>query len=604
MWTRLSFSAADEIDRQFRNYYVYGQLKPGLTVAAAGSQMAMIAARLARAFPQTNKDWSVTVTPMVTFVVGNVKPALIALFCAAGCVLLIGTANLANLFLVRCLARERGMAVRAAMGAGRRRLIGELLVEASVVALIAGTLGVGVAAAGVRGLRALAPLTMPRLNEVTVDGRVVAFCALVSVTTVLLFGVLPAWRTSRTNLADLLKQGGRGTDSTHRHRLQDLLVALQIGVALVLLTGAGPLIKGIDHFWHQPPGFEPEHVLTALVNLPPKRYPTRAQQIAFFTGLVDRLATQPGIVDASASDAVPGDNFYPARFTIVGTSVDQTDVPTGYVLGVTPAFFQTMGIKLLRGRGILPTDDDRSIRVAVIDALLARQYFGQRDPIGQRLALQDTADTMEIVGVAASIKMGGLTAPDRPAVYTPWAQWPDMYANVAVRTAGDPAKAIPLLRRFVAAADPTVPLSYVLPLSKRVAFSVGTARFASFLALLFAAVAVTLGVIGVYSVLAYVATQRRRDIAVRMALGATPRDVFGAVLGHAVALTGLGIILGAGAAWILTRVLASLFVGVSPHDPGIFIGAAVTFATVALLAASAPAFRTTRVNPVVALTST
>ena len=315
MWTRLSFTARDlaadtstteRFGRARHFVFVYGRLRNGVTPEFAQSELQTIARRLAAAYPATNQNWSAVAEPVLQDAEGAIKPALIALLAAAGCVLLIGAANLANLFFVQCLARDRGMAVRTAMGATRGRLARTVLTEAATLGLVGGTLGVGVAVAGAHALRLLAPSWLPRLSQVNVNGRVVAFCAVTSIATVLVFGVLPAWQSAQGNLAHLLKEGGRATGSARRQRLQDVFVVLQVAVALVLLTSAGLLVEGFDHFRRMDPGFQPNGVLTAEIDLPVSRYPTPERQAAYARRLVQQLVAAPGVQDASVSDAVPG----------------------------------------------------------------------------------------------------------------------------------------------------------------------------------------------------------------------------------------------------------------------------------------------------------
>ena len=605
LWTRLSFTSADLRGRKYGPYVVFGRLKPGVKQEAAQSAWQTIARRLAAAYPQTNAGWSILAMPIEEQFVGNVRTALVTLLCAAGCVLLIGAANLANLFLVRCLAREREMAVRTALGATRGRLVRELVVEAATVGLVAGAAGVGVAVAGVRALRALAPRSLPRMNEVGVNGQVIAFCALASITAVLIFGVLPAWRVSRDSLANALKEGARGTSSAQNRRLQDVLVVLQVAVALVLLTGAGLLVASFTHFQRMDPGFRPDGVLTAMIQLADKRYPTPERQAAFASSVAERLAAQPGVTHASVSDALPSGFLIVLPFSVLGDPPkDPTQLPAAYGTAITPDYFSVMGIKLVRGRGVLPTDNGRSTKIAVIDELFVRRVFAARDPIGRRIALEGLPDTLEIVGVSTSVKQNGLATEDRPEMYVPFAQFPAAYAFVALRTSANPVTETRELKEAVTTVDPTVPVSDVESMSERMAQTIGMTRFSTFLASLFAVVALVLGAVGIYSVLAYIVSLRQREIAVRIALGASIGHVMGDVLRRALALTGIGILVGSFLAWILTRTLAGLFLDVSPHDPSVFIGAAGTFAVVALAAASVPAFRTTRVNPVVALTAT
>ncbi len=610
LWVRIYFEPGEATLRDGRYLDVYGRLKPGVSVEAAERDLQTIAGRLAVAYPKTNQNWSVAVTPLIDQLVGPVRPALVMLFAAAACVLLIGAANLANLFLVRCLAREREMALRTALGATRGRLVRGLLVEATLLSATAGALGVAVAVGGVRALRALAPPTLPRLDQVGVDAHVILFCAVASIATVLVFGLLPAWQVSRGSLAESLKEGGRGTGSAHRHRLQDGLVVLQVAVALVLLTGAGLLVESFVRFQHMDPGFRSAGVLTAQIALEGDRYPTAERQQVFLQTVIERLAAQPGVEAASVSGGVPGWAVRPAiPFDIVGDAAPEPGrEPVSLFSAASPGYFRTMGIRLLRGRALLPTDDRRAGRVVVVDELLAKRFFGGRDPIGRRLVydIGFGSDTMQVVGVVASTKENGLAAEDIPQTYAPVSQvlgGHGAQAFVVIRTLGDPHAHVRTLKRTIASLDPNVPVSDIKTMSDRMMQSVGTTRFSTFLASLFAVVALILGVVGIYSVLTYIVSQRRREIAVRIALGASHSHVMNDVFRQALVLTALGIAIGSGAAWLLTRALAGLFLGVSPHDPTIFIGGAAIFAAVAVAASTLPAFRTTRVNPVTALTS-
>ena len=615
LWTRLSFSAAQvgaagatrmaRIGRAKRWVYAYGRLKPTITPDFAQRELQMIAGRLAASYPETDRNWSAVAVPIVEQVEGAIRPALIALLAAAACVLLIGAANLANLFLVRYLAREREIAVRTALGATRIRVLRELLMEALALSLAGGTLGVTLAVVGARALRLLAPATLPRLHQVGVDARVVAFCALALMATVLVFGLLPAWQAAGGSLAPVLKEGGRATGSARRYRLQNVFVVLQVAVALVLLTGAGLLVESFDHFRRMDPGFRGEGVLTAEIDLPAERYTTTDRQALFAHRVVEELEAQPGVEAASISEVVPGLMTGENGFSIVGDPAWKPgEVPIAYAIAVSADYFRTMGIRVLRGRGLLPTDDRRAIDVAVINERLARQFFPNRDPLGHRITWQNLPDTVQIVGVVTSVKQGGLEEPDRPEMYVPFAQFPNTLAFLALRTSGDPASRVRLLRRVVASVDSTAPVSDVATMNERMTASLGTGRFSAFLASLFATIAVVLGMVGIYSVLAFVVSHRQREIAVRIALGASRSHVIGSVLLQAMRLTGIGLALGSGMAWVLTRLLANLFAGVNPHDPTIFISALVVFAFVALTAACIPAVRTTRISPVVALNST
>jgi putative ABC transport system permease protein len=601
VWTRLSFSGAEAAARNRAELNVYGRLKPGVTPEQAQQELRVIAARLALAYPATNEGATIKTEPLLDTLVGEVRPALITLLAAAGCVLLIGAANLANLFLVRYLARERELAVRAALGATRGRLIRELTLEALTLGVAGCALGVGLAVAGAAALRQLAPPTLPRLNQVGVDGRVLAFCALATMAAVIVFGLLPAWRASRGNVAETVKEAGRGTASARRHRLQSALVVLQVSVALVLLTGAGLFVESFARFRRIDPGFKPDGVLTAQITPPPGRYAQKDEHARFLNSVVEHLSAVPGVRSASVSLNVPAGPYQIATgFAIIGDpAADAAHSPLADLMCVSPEYFRTMGMRLQRGRGVLPTDDSRSPGIVVIDNVLARRYFGTRDPIGRRL---DTGDTVTIVGVVSGVRHHGLAADEIPVLYAPFAQCPAPFAFLEVRTAGDPAALANAVKHAMSLVDPNVPVSDVKTMSVRVAQSVGTTNFSTFLVSLFALVAFVLGVIGIYSVLAYTVAQRRREIGIRIALGATGGHVVGDVVRRALVLTGVGVALGSGVAWCMTRALSGLFLGVSPHDPAIFIGAPLVFAAAALVAASVPAVRSTRVDPVVVLT--
>jgi predicted permease len=614
IWVRLSLPPGALIHRDYHSLYAYGRLAAGATPEAASREVETIAQRLAAAYPQTNANWSAFTIPLVDQLVGPVRPALVMVLAAAGCVLLIGASNLANLFLVRLFSREREIAVRIALGATRGRLVRELLAEAGILGVLAGAIGVGAAIVGTRVLRGLAPSTLPRLDQVGVDGRVVAFCAVSSIATVVIFGVLPAWYTSRGSLADVLKAGGRTSASAQHRRMQSSLVILQVVVALVLLTGAGLLAESFERFRLADAGFRAEGVLTARVSLPDERYPTPERATAYADEAVRQLGALPGVTSAAITSLLPNGGGVASQlrfpFNVVGDPVpDPTEEPDARPAYVTPDFLRTMGIALKRGRALLPSDDRRGRNVVVVDERFVREYFGSRDPIGRQLMIIGPDSGMvEIVGVVSQVKQGGLIADDIPWIYFPLAQAPTTFdfgqgMTVVVRTAGDPEAVTAGVRRVMRGIDGSVPFYDVRTMEARVAESVGTPRFSTFLASLFAVVALVLGAIGIYSVMMYAVSQREREIGVRLALGASRGRVMRDVLWRALSLAGIGIGAGAIVAWAVTRALASLFVGVSPHDPIIFVGAAGAFAVVALVAASVPAVRTTRVNPVVALSA-
>lgn len=603
LWTRLTFGGDDLLHRDWHSLSVVGRLKDGVTREDAQRDLDLIAKRLGHAYPQTDRDWFISTVPVLDQIVGPVKPSLLMLLLAAGCVLLIGMANMANLFLVRCLGRERELAVRTALGATRARLLRELLAEAAMIGIVASTVGVALAAGGIRLLRSLGPPTLPRLDAAELDGHVLMFSALAAIMTVLIFGALPAWLSSQHDPANAMKEGGRGTSSRRHHRVQHALVVLQVAVALVLLTGTGLLTKAFEQFRHSDLGFRPGGVLSASIALPAKQYDTPAREGAFVDAVTERLASLPGVDGAAASSALPGTAGYRWAYLTVGDPTSDYDhAPTVRPVFVSPGFLRTMGIQLIGGRDILPTDNRSSVKVALIDERFARQIFAGRNPIGARLVPTNgpDVDTVEVVGVTRSVKQGGLTPEDVPWVYLSLAQSPivGVVKNIVLHTGGDPTGQAAALKRVIASIDGSVPVYGIKSMDASVAQSVSMTRFSTFLASVFAAIAITLGMIGIYSVLAYIAGQRRREVAIRIALGARRSVIVGDVIRHALILAAVGVALGSAGAWWMARAFAGLFAGVDPHDPGVFVGASVVFAIVALVAAAMPAFRSASINPV------
>ena len=601
VWTRLTFTGTAAFDRTRHFLTVYGRLKPGVSPQAAQSALRLINVRLAAEFPVSRANTSLTVVPLLDQLLGPVRRALFILMAAAGCVLVIGAVNLANLFLVRYVAREGDLAVRAALGATRRRLITELSVEAATLGLPAGLLGLFVAVGGVHALRILAPPTLPRLDQLGLDARLFMFCALISLATVFVFGTLPAMRVSRVGLADVIKDGRRATGSAEQYRVQSSLVVIQVALAFTLMIGAALLVGEFNRFRDMDPGFRPQGVMTARIDLPRDRYPTAERQADFVSRVVQHLNAQPGVTAASASDGLPGSGTFQLPVFLVGDpSAADGPPPFAYAIHVSPDYFRTMGIALRRGRGVLPTDDLRASKIAVVDEQFARRFFAGRDPIGQRILLGG-GDTTEIVGITASVKQGGFAEPDLPQFYMPITELMRPFAYIEVRTPGDPDAYAVTLRKVVADLDRAAPVSDVKAMSDRFEQPFAAVKFATFVAALFALAALLLALVGIHGVLAYVVRQRQREIGVKIALGASRTHVMGDVLRRAFALTGTGIVIGLGAAWGLTPLLSTLLVSVRPRDPITFVGSVIAFSVAALLAASVPTLRATRINPVEAL---
>jgi putative ABC transport system permease protein len=604
-WTRLSFPPDVLTHRDWHYIHAYGRLKPGVTPGAAQADLESVARRLAQVYPQTNKGWSVVTIPLLDGLLGAVRPALIMVLSAAACVLMLGLATLTNLLLARGLTRERDVAIRTALGATRGRIARELLLEASTVGLGAAALGMAFASVGVRALRALAPSDLPRLSGVTVGGPVIAFCIIVSFAAVMVFGTIPAWRWSDRSMSELLREGGQGTGTARRHRLQGGLLVLQVAVALVLLIGTGLFVKTLQGYWTTDPGFQPRDVLTAQIALP-DRYTSGDRQDTFVARLAEELAAQPGVEAASISSALPGGADLRWAFTVAGEATTPGQEPVARPVFVSPDYFRTMGIALRRGRGVRTTDDRHAERVAVVDEVLSRRVFGGRDPVGRYLRfIEPDTDLVRIVGIVTHVRQGGLIAEDVPLLYLSIAQTPGpgLLSDVAMRVSDNPNAHIAMLGRTIAGMDAEIPVYDVRTLSARVAQAIGTTRFAALLSLLFTVAALAIGVVGIYSVLSFLVTQRRREIGVRLALGASAARVVRDVMRRVFVLTGVGMALGTIGAWWLMQLFGQLFGRVSPHDPMVMVAAVAVVALAAAAAASVPALRAASVSPVEVLRS-
>jgi putative ABC transport system permease protein len=602
LWTPLTIPPPLRSDRNAHMLAVIGRIAPGTTIDAARREMATISARLGEAYPESNKDWTVTLVPILDQIVGKLRPALMALMAAVVFVLLIACADVANLTLARGYARAREVAVRGALGAGRRRIALQMLTENIVIALLGGAVGVGFATLGVRALRMLAPANLPRLEDIGVDARALAFGIAASLVTALVFGLLPALQGSRIDLANALREEGRGASASKRARLvQRSLVVTQIAFAMVLLTGATLLFRSFVSLANRPLGFDTDQVATGQLTLPRRGYVDEAAQIRYATGLLDRFRGQPGVESAAIAGAMPGS---PTSFFLLSIQnvpeTDPTNRPTAFFVPASPEYFATLGIRLKTGRTFTAADGADAPPVTVVDELFVKQFLGSRDPLTQRVFLAtDDSVPRRIIGVVATVKQAGIDAEERPTTYLPLAQAPAADMSVLVR--GRTVPPLATLRSTVGAADADVPLYDVQSLSDRVAASVGPTRFYTVLASVFAIIAVALGAIGVYGVLADAVSRRRRELGIRVALGASPNTLVGGVLADGARLASIGVGVGLLASFWTGRALRALLVDVGERDPIALIGSAVVFGVVALLASLGPAARAVRADPIEAL---
>jgi putative ABC transport system permease protein len=589
-------------------YDVVARLAPGITREAAEVEVRAIARRLEQQYPADNAKRSARLVPLQESIVGDARPALLVLLGAVVLVLLIGCANLANLFLARAASREREIAVRAALGAGFAQLVRHLFAESLLLSLAGGAAGLVVAWGGMRALLALAPQTIPRADQVALDLPVLLFLLTVSLLTGLVFGVLPALQLGRADVRlGSLRDGARGsTAGRSRRRWRTSLVVSEVALATVLVIGAALLIKSFRQIQGTDPGFTPSGLLVAHVELPAARYAKSDAIVRFFEDLRRDVDALPGVQSASIAYEHPLSEGWTSSFVIDGRSPPpRGQEPEARVRPVQPGYFRTAGIRLLQGRDVSPQDRMGTPGVVVVNESFARRHFPGESPIGRRL-LRDAwwpgaPSAFEIVGVVSDERFLGLAASSAPATYFPHAQFPMNEMWVVVRTGGDPLALVRGLRARVWQLDSSLPVDDVHAMTDLLGRSVAEPRFNSALLSLFAGAALLLAAIGIYGVLSYTVTQRTGEIGVRMALGATRGGVMRLVVSQGLGVALAGIVLGTLAALGLARALESLLYGTSGRDPVIFAGAVALLTTVAAFAAWVPARRASRIDPLQAL---
>lgn len=581
--------------------------RPGSTPAALQGELQSITRRIKAQFPDAPSDWMLGTAPLKEELIGNVKPALLVLLGAVTLVLLIATANIANLLLARATARRKEMAIRVALGAGRIRLARQLMTESLVLAGVGGALGVILSLWGTDLLVRLAPRGLPRLNEVGIDIRVLVYTALGTLVCGLLFGLAPALHACRDHPSRSLIDGGRGSTDRAGQRLRSLLVVSEFALAVMLLIGAGLLIRSFVHLQHVSPGFDTDDILTASVSLPQARYADEHARAAFFRELLQRARSLPGVRSAAISMALPPDLLVMTNpYTVEGRPLPPGQhAPAIAHLLISPGFFQVLGVSILRGRDFSEADTGTAPAILVINQTMARTLFPGEDPIGRRLQLGDPdpgAPWVTIVGIVGDVTYRGLDAAPSPTMYTPYEQnlwWPTMH--LVMRSTIEPAALARSVRSQVAAIDPLLPVTRVRTMRELLGRSVAEPRFRTTLLGVFASVALLLATVGIYGILSYTVAQRTREIGIRMSLGARRRDVLRLVLRQGMALAGAGVAIGLMSALALSRVLAGLLFGVGPTDIATFGTVSLVMAAAALLACYLPARRATRVDPMVAL---
>ena len=576
------------------------RLKPGITREQAEARMNVIAQQLEEQHPE-DKDWRIRIVSLRDEIVGGAQTMLLILFGAAGFVLLIACVNIANLLLATATARQKEIAVRTALGAGRLRLVRQMLTESLLIAVGGGVAGLVVARWGIEALVALAPKQIPRLHMLSLDWRTFAFALAASLLTGALFGLAPALQISRVNLNESLKEGGRGSSGGSRHnRLRGLLVIAEVSLAFVLLIGAGLLMRTFFYLQNVDPGFNPERVLTATIDLPSARYSTGRKASSFYRELIGRLAALPAVQGAAATSDLPWTGYDEnTSFGIEGRQFSDDEYPSAQYHFATPDYFRTLGIPLLEGRFFSEADDADAPRVIVINKSMADRYWPDADAVGQRVRLW--GETRMIAGIVGDLKDSPGELRAKPGFFFPVNQQAQSGLVLVMRTERDPMSLLAAMRSEIAALDKERPLSDVRTLEQIASAAVARTRFTMLLLSVFAGVALLLAAVGIYGVVSYSVTQRTHEIGIRVALGAQQRDVIGLVArqGMALALAGMGA--GLAAALVLTRVMSSLLFGVSAGDPITFAGIAVLLMGVALGACFVPARRALKMDPMVAL---
>jgi predicted permease len=599
----------NKLDRGPHYLRVIGRLKPAVTLEQAQAEMSALAARLAEQYPEKIAGHGVKLELLRDVVVGDIGPALFVLLGAVGFVLLIACANVANLLLARVGVRQKEIAVRTALGASRLRIVRQLFTESLMLSVGGGAAGLLIAVWGVNWLVSMSPGTIPRVHEIAVDPRVVCYTLLISVATSLLFGLAPALQASRPDLTGALKEGGRGSAGLLRNRLRSVLVISEVALSLVLLIGAGLMIRSFAKLNQVDPGFNPYQVYTMGVALLPSKYPDDGRVASFYSQLLERAAATPGVASAGAISDLPFSGADTSdSFTIEGRpAVAKQEEPSTQYRVVTPRYFESMGIPLLAGRDFAETDTKQAPNVVVINQAFARQHFAGESPLGHRIRLQgQERDPLLIVGVVGDVRHIGLDERPIPEAYVPFLQDPlsETYQRsmtVVARTQSDPGVVAGSLRAALTSLDKSLPVFAFKPMTEYLRDSLARRRFNLILLTAFGGVALALAAVGIYGVISYGVTQRTHEIGIRMALGAEKGDVLRLVVRQGMILALGGVAVGLLASLALTRLMETLLYGVSVTDPLTFAVIALLLTSVALLACFVPARRAAKVDPLVAL---
>lgn len=608
LWVPIAFDSEEAGNRNSHYLEVVGRLKPNVRVEQAQADMTTVATRLQQQYPDLNTDLGAVVTPLHEHVVGEIKPALLILFGAVGLVLLIACANVANLLLARAAVRQKEIAVRVALGASRFRLIRQFLTESVVLGTLGGVVGLLLSLGGLILLRAFVPPNLAQTTTLSLDPRVVVFTLLVSILTGLIFGLAPATQAAKFNLNETLKEGGRDSSSGSRgNRVRSLLVVVEVAVSLILLIGAGLLINSFLRLRNTDPGFNPDNLLTMKIVLPEPKYAEQVKRSAFYTEAISRIENLPGVKAAGVTTNLP---LY-RQGNSIGISIEGRPIPQpGQEIivatrVVSPKYFETMGIRLLKGRPLSNQDKPNTPKVVVISEGMARKYWPNEDPIGKRITggnPQREEDWRQIVGIVNDVHQFQLDAEPKPQMYLSYEQ-AGFFAprDLVVKTDVDPESLAATVRRTVWEIDKDQPVSNISTMGQILGESIARQRFSMLLLGIFASLAMLLAAVGIYGVMSYSVTQRRNEIGIRMALGAQKFDVLKLTVGQGLKLVLIGVAIGLVGALVLTRLMSTLLFGITATDPVTFVAISLVLIAVACLASYIPARRATKVDPLKAL---
>jgi putative ABC transport system permease protein len=607
IWTPLALPAENRQRRGNRSYLALGLLKSGVGIQAAQAELSAIADQIEKRYPDSDAGWRNRAEPLPEQLTGDVRPALLILLAAVGMVLLIACVNVANLLLAQAAARQKEIAVRTALGAGRGRMVRQLLTESALLALLGGGLGLLLAFWGLKAFSVWIPEDIPVSGEISLDLRILGFTLLVILLTGALAGLVPAFQMTRPDLSETLREGTRAGSATSKSgRTRAALVIVETAVAVLLVVGAGLLIRSFARLTAVDPGFRPQGVLTLRLLLPEGKYKD-AERVAFTQRVEERLRALPGVTGAGMVSNLPmsGEENIEGMVIEGKPQPKPEDVPLGDFRQATPGYFEAMGIPLVAGR--LFTDGDRldGAPVAVIDETLARAYWPGENALGKRFRFggfgQSDEPWITVAGIVGNVRNSGLHVDARPQLYVPQAQSPSGQLSFVVRTAGDPKRLIPDARAAVFAVDRNQPIDRMRTMEEMISASVAGRRFNMVLLVIFAGLALVLAAVGIYGITSYSVAQRTREMGLRMALGAQPGTVLGLVLKEAGTLALLGLGAGLVLAFVATRVMSSLLFGVGSTDPATFAAVSLGLAAVSLFAAYLPGRRATQVDPMVAL---